>query len=71
MNLKLCANNRGTARVAKQLAKEFPRLRLHIEPCLRKCGPCREMLLAVLDGETITAAAEEALLAKVRETLAR
>jgi len=71
VKLKLCANNRLTVEAAKRVGKEFPRLPVHIASCLRKCGPCREMLVAVLDGETIRASDVEELLHRLRQTVAR
>ncbi|HZV81093.1 MAG TPA: DUF1450 domain-containing protein [Geobacteraceae bacterium] len=70
MKLKLCANNRLTIDAAKRVEREFPRLRVQIAACLRKCGPCREMLVAVLDGETVKASDVEDLLRQLRQTLA-
>ena len=69
MKLKLCANNRLTVDAAKRVEREFPRLTVHIAACLRKCGPCRDTLVAVLDGETIKAADVERLLRQLRHTL--
>lgn len=71
MKLKLCANNSGTADAAKRVEKEFPRLRVHIAPCLRKCGPCRDNLIAVLGGETIRAADLEGLVHQLRQLLVK
>lgn len=69
MNLKLCDNNRGTIDAVKLVEREFPRLKVQIVPCLRKCGPCGEMLVAVLDGETIKAADGESLVRQLRQIL--
>jgi uncharacterized protein YuzB (UPF0349 family) len=69
VKLKLCANNPRTVAAAKLVEAAFPRLRLHIAPCLRKCGPCRESLVAVLNGETIRAADGEELVHQLRQLL--
>jgi len=69
LNLKFCDNNRGTVDAVKIVEREFPRLRVQLVPCLRKCGPCREMLVAVLDGETITAADPQSLVRQLRQLL--
>ena len=71
MKLKLCANNRLTVAAAKRIGREFPRLPVHIAACLRKCGPCREMLVAVLDGETIRAAGVEDLVQQLRQLMVK
>ncbi len=70
MKLKLCANNRLTVEAAKRVGKEFPRLPVHIASCLRKCGPCREMIVAVLDGESFRAEDPEALVQLLRRMVA-
>ena len=54
MKLKLCAGNPATPDAATLVAREFPLVRVHIAACLRKCGPCRERLVAVLDDEAVT-----------------
>ncbi len=69
MKLKLCGNNGWTVDAARMVERVFPRLKVQIVPCLRKCGPCREMLVAVLDGETLTAADPESLVLRLREVL--
>lgn len=66
MKLKLCENNRWTHDAARMAEREFPRLKVQIVPCLRKCGPCAEMLVASLDGETLRARDGEELLEKLR-----
>jgi len=70
LKLKLCGNNRWTPAAARLLQKEMPQLKVQAVPCLRKCGPCREMLVAVLDGETVKALDPEGLLRLVRQALA-
>lgn len=70
MRLKFCANNPLTVPAAIRVGREFPRLQVHIASCLRKCGPCRESLVAVLDGETIKAGDVEEFLLLVRQALA-
>jgi uncharacterized protein YuzB (UPF0349 family) len=71
VKLKLCANNRLTVPAAKRLEREFPRLPVHIAACLRKCGPCKESLVAVLDGETIRAANVEDLVQQLRQLVVK
>jgi uncharacterized protein YuzB (UPF0349 family) len=71
VKLKLCANNRLTVAAAQRVEREFPRLRVHIAACLRKCGPCREMLVAVVDGETIRAANVEDLVQQLRQLMVK
>lgn len=69
MKLKFCDNNRWTIDAVKLVEREFPRLKVQIVPCLRKCGPCREMLVAVLDGETLTAADPQSMVRELRRLL--
>lgn len=69
MKLKLCENNRWTPDAARLLQREMPQLKVQTVPCLRKCGPCREMLVAVLDGETLKAPDPEELLRQVHQLL--
>lgn len=70
MKLKLCANNRWTPDAAGLLQRQLPQLKVQTVPCLRKCGPCSELLVAVLDGETVKALDPEDLLRQVRQALA-
>lgn len=49
--------------------KRFPKVLVRIEECLRRCDPCKSMLVALLDGETIRAPDPESLVRQVREAL--
>ena len=69
MKLKFCDNNRWTVDAVKMVEREFPRLKVQIVPCLRKCGLCGEMLVAVLDGETLKAADPESLVRQLHQSL--
>jgi uncharacterized protein YuzB (UPF0349 family) len=71
VTLKLCANNPLTSAAAQRVEREFPRLRVHIAACLRKCGPCRESLVAVVNGETLRAPDVEGLVQQVRQLLVK
>jgi len=67
VKLKLCENNRWSVDAARMVEREFPRLKVQIVPCLRKCGPCAEMLVASLDGETLRARYGDDLLRQLRQ----
>jgi len=69
VKLKLCGNNRWTPAAAGLLQRELPQLKVQTVPCLRKCGPCKQMLVAVLHGETVKALDPEDLLRQVRQAL--
>jgi len=66
LKLKLCGNNPATVDAATRVAREFPQVRVHIASCLRRCGPCREKLVAVLDDEAVDVAGTVELLELLR-----
>lgn len=69
MILKLCSSNRWTPEAAKLVEKRFLKVLVRIEPCLRKCDPCKSMLVALLDGATVKVPDPEALVRRVHEAL--
>ena len=67
--IRFCGNNEEALGVACRLERGFPKLVVRVEPCLKKCGPCKEKPFALLDGEMITAADGDGLFLELLERL--
>lgn len=65
MKIRFCEQNEGSAKVRKQLKSEFPELNIKKKECLKSCGPCKKMLVALVQGEVIRAADSEELYRKI------
>lgn len=65
MKISFCGQNEGSAKVRKQLKKEFPDLNIKKKDCLKKCGPCKKMLFALIQGEMVRAAGSDELYHKI------
>ena len=70
MIIRFCANNAWALDLTRRLEKEYPRLRVRSEDCLRKCGICRERPFLVVDGEVMAADTADELHAQVAELIA-
>ncbi|MDD2580580.1 MAG: DUF1450 domain-containing protein, partial [Desulfuromonadaceae bacterium] len=49
MKIRFCEHNKGKGKVVRRLEEEFPELNIKIKNCVKQCGSCREMPMAVVD----------------------
>jgi len=55
MKIRFCEHNKGKGKVYRRLKEEFPDLSIKIKECIKQCSACREMPMATVDKEKITA----------------
>lgn len=65
MKIRFCDNNKGAGKVLKKLKEHHPAIDAKRKDCIKKCGPCKKELFAVVDGETVKAESGEALYDKI------
>lgn len=69
MKIRLCENNKGKGKLLRRLQEDFPDLNIKIKACVKQCGACREMPLAVVDKKKITARDGEELYRAIVELI--
>lgn len=69
MKIRFCENNKGAGKVLKKLKEHHPSVDAKRKGCIKKCGPCKKELFAVVDGETVKADDGEALYKKLEGML--
>lgn len=65
MKIRFCENNEGSAKVCKQLRKEFPELNIKRKDCIKNCSPCNKAPIAMVEGELLRAVDSEELYRKI------
>lgn len=53
----------------RRLEEEFPDLNIKIKNCIKQCGSCREMPMAVVDKVRVTGKDGDALYARIIELI--
>ncbi|NVN99683.1 MAG: DUF1450 domain-containing protein [Geobacteraceae bacterium] len=69
MKIRFCENNKGAGKVLKKLKENHPAVDAKRKGCIKKCGPCKKELFAVIDGETVKAETGEKLYDKITEMI--
>lgn len=54
MKIRFCEHNKGKGKVMRRLEEEFPGLNIKVKSCVKQCGACREMPVAIVDKKKIT-----------------
>jgi len=65
MKIRFCEHNKGAGKVIKKLKEKYSDLNIKRKDCLKKCGPCKKDLFALVDGETVKADDGEELYKKI------
>lgn len=65
MKIRFCENNKGAGKVLKKLKENHPALDAKRKGCIKKCGPCKKEIFALVDGETLKADDGEELYSKI------
>lgn len=69
MKIRFCEQNKGVGKVFKKLKENHPDWNIKRKDCIKKCGPCGKMPIAVVDGETVKADDGEELYSKIVDLL--
>lgn len=65
VKIRFCEHNKGKGKVYRRLKEEFPDLNIKIKECIKQCSACREMPMATVDKEKITARDGDGLYDKI------
>jgi uncharacterized protein YuzB (UPF0349 family) len=71
MKIRFCENNKGAGKVLKKLKEHHPSVDAKRNGCIKKCGPCKKELFAVVDGESVKADDAEVLYKKIEDMLSK
>lgn len=71
MKIRFCDNNKGAGKVLKKLKEHYPEIDSKRKDCIKKCGPCKKELFAVVDGETVRAESGEQLYELITERIGK
>ena len=69
MKIRFCEHNKGKGKVSRRLSEEFPKLNIKIKDCVKQCGACRDMPMAVVDKKKITGKDGDELYQKIIELI--
>ncbi|KAB0663545.1 DUF1450 domain-containing protein [Oryzomonas japonica] len=69
VKIRFCEHNKGKGKVYRRLKEEFPDLNIKIKECVKQCSACREMPMATVDKEKITARDGDGLYDKIVATI--
>jgi uncharacterized protein YuzB (UPF0349 family) len=65
VKIRFCEHNKGKGKLYRRLKEEFPDLDIKIKECVKQCGACREMPLAVVDKKKVTSRDGDGLYHKI------
>ncbi|MBC7962191.1 MAG: DUF1450 domain-containing protein [Steroidobacteraceae bacterium] len=69
MKIRFCEHNKGKGKLFRRLKVDFPELNIKIKDCVKQCGACREMPLAVIDKKKMTGKDGDELYHKIIELI--
>ncbi len=53
MKVRFCKHNKGKSKVMHRLEEAYPELNVKVKDCIKKCGPCKKIPMAVVDGRSV------------------
>ncbi|MDD2853198.1 MAG: DUF1450 domain-containing protein [Desulfuromonadaceae bacterium] len=65
VKVRFCEHNKGKGKVVRRLEEVFPDLNIKIKGCVKQCGVCREVPVAVVDKIKVTGRDGDELYARV------
>lgn len=71
MKIRFCEHNKGKGKVLRRLEEEFPGLNIKVKSCVKQCGACRELPIAIVDKKKITAKDGDDLYRKIVELIGK
>lgn len=71
MKIRFCEHNKGKGKVLRRLEEEFPELNIKVKSCVKQCGSCRELPIAIVDKKKITAKDGDDLYRKIVELISK
>lgn len=69
MKIRFCENNKGKGKVFRRLSEEFPELNIKVKDCVKQCGACRDMPVAMVNKKKITGKDGDDLYHKIIEII--
>jgi uncharacterized protein YuzB (UPF0349 family) len=69
LKIRFCEHNKGKGKVVRRLEEEFPNLNVKIKKCIKQCGICRDLPVAVVDKKKVTGADGDELYRKIIELI--
>ena len=69
MKIRFCEHNKGKGKIFRRLTEEFPELNIKVKDCVKQCGACRDMPVAVVDKKKITGKDGDDLYRKIVEII--
>jgi uncharacterized protein YuzB (UPF0349 family) len=69
MKIRFCEHNKGKGKIFRRLTEEFPELNIKVKDCVKQCGACRDMPVAVVDKKKITGKDGDDLYRKIVELI--
>ena len=70
MKIRFCEQNKGKGKVLRSLEEEHPELDVKVKRCVKQCGSCRELPMAVVDKKKVTGKDGDDLYGKIVRLLA-
>ncbi len=69
MKIRFCEHNKGKGKIFRRLTEEFPELNIKVKDCVKQCGACRDMPVAVVDKKKVTGKDGDDLYKKIVELI--
>ncbi len=54
MKIRFCEHNKGKGKTLRRLEEEFPKLNIKVKDCVKQCGACSKMPMAVVNKKKVT-----------------
>jgi uncharacterized protein YuzB (UPF0349 family) len=69
MKIRFCEHNKGKGKVIRRLEEEYPDLNIKTKSCVKQCGACRDLPVAIVDKKKVTGKDGDELYAKIVELI--
>lgn len=67
--IRFCEHNKGKGKVVRKLEEEFPDADIKVKKCVKQCGVCRELPMAVVNKVRVTGTDGDDLYQKITKQL--
>lgn len=67
--IRFCEHNKGKGKVVRRLEEEFPDLNIKTKKCVKQCGSCRDLPIAVVDKVKVTGKDGDELYSRIVELI--
>lgn len=69
IKIRFCEHNKGKGKVIRRLEEEFPEANIKVKSCVKQCGVCRDLPMAVVDKVKVTGKDGDDLYGKIAALL--